>query len=449
MLDWSLPALIWAAAIFIVVITGGGGDGSIGGRLIGQLIAAMALVAVLRRPAPLSWQRRASDYFAIGIVALLLLQLIPLPPSLWTAMPGREIFEQGDLLVFDALPWRPISLQPAQTLYTVIYLLPALTFYFAYRLGSEERRRAILLGLAAAWLFAVLFGLLQFAASGIAPRFYANAHSTIAVGFFANRNHQACFIAMGIPLLAMIVQRLRTGRTPDELRIVYGAALAVALFAIIAVLGTGSRAGLVLILASTGLTSAILFALAGERHTPMFWPAVSGGGGIMVAVAAIALFSGSRAGSAVSRLAAEDDPREEIWPVVIDALQAFWPIGSGGGSFRRALEVHEPLSAIGIKYINHAHNDVLELVMEFGVLGVALIAAVIGWLAMMVLRARKAKSAQAIGLGMALVAIALPLLHSLVDYPFRTAAIFTATFVAIAVATSAAEIAGGRRRTNT
>ena len=446
MRDMSLPMLAWAAAVFTIVSTGGGGEGSIEGRLTGQLVAAMALVAVLRRPAPATWRWQSSDFFVIGIAALLLLQLVPLPPAIWTALPGRELFERGDSLVFDTLPWRSISLQPAATAYSLIFLLPAFTLYFAYRTGSQDRRMAILTGLAAVWLFAILLGLLQFAAPSIAPRSFDNAHSVYPVGFFANRNHQACFVAMGLPLLAMMVQRLREGRRPEDQPIVIAAGLAIALFAVIAVLGTGSRAGLVLILASTGLTAAIMFARSGTAQARMFWPAIIGGGAFMAGIVAIALFGGSRAGTAVSRLAAEDDPREEIWAITIDALQAFWPIGSGGGTYRRALEVFEPVAAIGSRYINHAHNDVLELVMEFGILGVAVIVFILGWMGMMVLRARKIAPAPAMVIGLALVSIAMPLIHSIVDYPLRTAAILTATFLAVAVATNSAQASPVRRR---
>lgn len=78
--------------------------------------------------------------------------------------------------------------------------------------------------------------------------------------------------------------------------------------------------------------------------------------------------------------------------------------------------------------MNHAHNDWLELLLETGIPGMALAALLLFW------GARRARAiwraedrdrfAQA-----AVIAVTTMLLHSLVDYPLRTAAL-SAVFAA-------------------
>ncbi len=53
---------------------------------------------------------------ALAMMALVALQLVPLPPSLWTALPGREFIARGYGLLGEPLPWLPLSLAPYDTM---------------------------------------------------------------------------------------------------------------------------------------------------------------------------------------------------------------------------------------------------------------------------------------------------------------------------------------------
>src|SRR5580704_12357316 len=87
----------------------------------------------------------------------------------------------------------------------------------------------------------------------------------------------------------------------------------------------------------------------------------------------------------------------------------------------------KPQDLFAHAYINHAHDDVLELWLETGIFGIALMAAFAAWF---VSRAAKIWRHASVGANefdrsltrAATIAVALIVTHSLLDYPLRTAA---------------------------
>jgi O-antigen ligase len=109
------------------------------------------------------------------------------------------------------------------------------------------------------------------------------------------------------------------------------------------------------------------------------------------------------------------------------------PFGSGGGSFRHIYPSYEDPEAASPEYINHAHDDYAELALEYGAPG-ALLA--MGALGLWAWRMRTLWAATGSGQRLAragCAAVGIVLLHSLVDYPARTAAIAVLTAFAAAL----------------
>ena len=109
----------------------------------------------------------------------------------------------------------------------------------------------------------------------------------------------------------------------------------------------------------------------------------------------------------------------------VAALTHGW--GWGIGSFVQAYDLIGDASADQAFYVNHVHNDYLELWLEGGVVAVLAVGLAIAFLAVRWGRAirgwRRADgtgSLLAVGAGLSLLSL---LLHSLVDYPLRTTAI--------------------------
>jgi len=209
--------------------------------------------------------------------------------------------------------------------------------------------------------------------------------------------------------------------------------------ALVGVLATRSRAGF----AITGVAlvgSAVIVVRGGalRRHWRL---ALGVGAGAVVVVGAVVLFG---MGPILERFTSSGaEPRFTGWPLVLDAIQRFLPLGSGIGSFQTVYMAAEPLNDVSPIYFNHAHNDYLELLLETGLVGVALFAVFAVWLAARIARIWTSHGDD-IGPACTLV-ILLLMAHSLVEYPLRTEAL--AVLFAFACATIAVWRPEARRQT--
>ena len=124
-----------------------------------------------------------------------LLQLIPLPPAIWTVLPNRvpekEVFE----LLDRDLPWLPISISPTATWLSALSLLVPLCIFVGTSLLDYRERRRLSLVIVAVTLLSIFLGLGQVSqsVSGSLPLSVVSTSSE-AVGFFANRNHFAALL---------------------------------------------------------------------------------------------------------------------------------------------------------------------------------------------------------------------------------------------------------------
>lgn len=98
-----------------------------------------------------------------------------------------------------------------------------------------------------------------------------------------------------------------------------------------------------------------------------------------------------------------------------NAVKDHWLLGSGLGSFETTYPPYEPTEQIQLKYTHHAHNDVLELLLETGLPGLILSVAM---LVMVMRNFDRSLFTQA-----CIFAIVTIILHSVLDYPLRTMAV--------------------------
>jgi hypothetical protein len=104
------------------------------------------------------------------------------------------------------------------------------------------------------------------------------------------------------------------------------------------------------------------------------------------------------------------------------------PFGSGMGTFVPVYAMFErPGDVLANVYANRAHNDLLELWLESGVLGIALMGIFAAWFIAVSLKIwrRSPEGAGTIDASLARAATLIILLlvaHSFVDYPLRTGA---------------------------
>jgi len=115
------------------------------------------------------------------------------------------------------------------------------------------------------------------------------------------------------------------------------------------------------------------------------------------------------------------------WPaarITSQAAIANMPFGSGLGSFVPIFQRFEPRTLVQHVYVNHAHNDWLELWLNGGVPAILLIIGFLWWFAAASIRLWRHGRLETPVLDLALaqaatIVIILLLLHSVVDYPLR------------------------------
>jgi len=134
------------------------------------------------------------------------------------------------------------------------------------------------------------------------------------------------------------------------------------------------------------------------------------------------------------------DGRVAIVRNTISAAWAYTPFGSGLGTFVPVYQMFEKPSDIGVAFVNHAHNDLLELWLETGLPGLILLTIFVAWFVCRVIAVWRRPAGldeirdMNIGLARACsIVLLLLLVHSLVDYPLRTYAMASVAAFACAV----------------
>jgi O-antigen ligase len=114
--------------------------------------------------------------------------------------------------------------------------------------------------------------------------------------------------------------------------------------------------------------------------------------------------------------------RRAIWSNTIPAIKENWLTGSGISSFRRVYGRYEDRSDIDRTVTNHAHNDYLEIALETGVPGIILLIGFFIWWASRAIAIWRSPTVDRYAQAATIASAAL-LIHSIVDYPLRTAAL--------------------------
>lgn len=427
-----LSFALMAALLAILWISGGASRADVIGQVITRGAAWAILIAfILFGPRPQLRRVAPVAFFTLATTALVALQLMPLPPSIWTALPGRDLLAQAAIVSGQEQPWRPLSISPGATVNALSSLIvPVLALLLMAALNSAERWRiaTLLLGLVVA---SSIFGLLQFSGARFDHPLINDIPGMVSASF-ANRNHFALFAAIGC-LLAP-AWALREGR-PARWKAPVAVALLL-LFALI-ILATGSRTGV--LVGVLGLVIG-LFNVRREIASELRRLPKSVAIGLVIAGVAllvIAILLSVTLGRAVSvdrafALDVGEDLRTRALPTVWSMTQFYFPFGTGAGTFDPAYRIHEPNALLNINYFNHAHNDLLEIVLDTGLPGTLLLAgAILWWLWKSVDAWRSSSSGPhrllpRLGSGILL----LILVASVTDYPARTPMIMALIVIA-------------------
>ncbi len=436
---WPGRLLTAAAALLLLacVALGGGTRQALPFESLLQILALPILLLALfvRTEVALDLDSRLCIALIAAVSALLLLQLLPLPPQLWAVLPGRQALADELAAAGVGVGMRPLSLDPAATLRALLAWLPPVALFLLVRKLDLAQRILLLQCVLALGVAACLLGFAQLAGGSESPlRWHEVTSSTNAVGPFANRNHLAALLAVCLPLSAawlMVSYRYqRPGRRTALLMLSFflGVLLVVALSV------TRSRAGVLLGVAAFFGIAAMAWLYRrrlderdrrDRRLKRLLMLSAAIGLAISMQYGLLDLWSRLRS----------DPLEDQRWVTAtntVEAIRTFGLLGTGAGTFVDAYaSVEKPTQRVEY-YVNRAHNDWLEWTLEGGLPAVALILCSLGVLGRLLLDAVRSTSRRAPWRWASAIGIGLLLLHSLIDYPLRTTALAAVAALLIA-----------------
>ncbi|EZP55125.1 O-antigen ligase family protein [Sphingomonas sp. RIT328] len=417
----SLPFALLLSFLVVLWFAGGASRGDVSGQIVVRACAWLTLgVSVLFVTPPREPRLRPVALLVGATTIVALLQLVPLPPSIWQALPGRTIFAEAAAASGQVQPWRPWAIVPwAAANAASSLIVPVVVLFLTASLTANER--ALLPGVVLCLVCAsMLVGLLKLIGAGFDNPFVNDSVGQVA-GNFANRNHFALFLALGLILAP--VWAYRGGRLPGWRGPM---AAAMGLLLVLTILASGSRAGL--LVGVIGLCLGLVIVQRGIRQSLSGQPRrvvllLVGSLVVIGIVLAIATVSSDRAVSITRLVGADmgDDMRSRGLPVVMTMIREYFPAGAGLGGFDPLFRQHEPFHLLKLTYFNHAHDDWLEVVLDTGLIGVLLQGIALLWWGRRSLEAWRRGGALRYAvpkLGSA--TLLLVFIASLLDYPART-----------------------------
>ncbi len=372
---------------------------------------------------PLSRLNVAPMWVLGAFCTLYCLYIIPLPPGIWTSLPGRSIAKEGFDILSLPLPYLPASLTPEMSFLSMLHLLPPLAVILITLLCARQAElKWALYAVFSLAIGTMVLGLLQLLMGNTDFYLYEYSHFGLAAGFFSNANHQASFLVMILPFAVFMALATRSRKTYNVLIPQHGGmGFSLIVLIMVGTVLTGSIAGYMLAFA-VFIASAFVMSRGKRTNYP-------------VVLLGVAIFSSALLldflvlGGYTQELIHEFETRHGtsravMFATTIEAGQAYLPIGAGPGSFEAVYQLHEDKTVIWRKFANKAHNDYIQMFLEFGAFGVAVCMAALGLLARLTynyLVRRSKKDKRLYGLcTISLIAVAA---HSLADYPLRTPAV--------------------------
>ncbi len=379
--------------ILVALLLGGGTQPGLTTDTIVQLLAiAVSAFVILRHP------ERPIDkrvlWFMIAANAVILFQLLPVPIAALRATQG--ILQPIDAPSLGEVSGTTLSLGPGRTIEVAGYFMTLCLFATAVMKLRFNQAFALIPFFLAGVVLNLAAALIQysFAGSGMMRGIFAYH---IWGGFFANPNHFSTLIFISIPLAfayLISVERL-------VVFVIY------LILALLVLLAAGSMAGVAIGLAITVLSAAVLLQRSriGLVSTLV--------GSVVIGVFAVA---------AGAQIQVEDFQagygRWEFARTTLAGALDNLPFGIGFGNFVTGYPSYESGDMIFNTYVNHAHNDYLELLFEGGLPAALLIVAFLVLLVKRIWETISSPFHVAVGL-----AVLFVLVHSGVDYPLRTLAI--------------------------
>lgn len=410
------------AYLALVLILGGASAAGFAGNVLLQLLGAGLIGWTL-------WSENTVLHtglrrFFLALAVLMVVQFLPMPPGMWRLLPGREVVYQGFTMIGAPVPWLTLSLNPWHSLASFAWWIPALALFLSMRASGAPISRHVIFTVTAIAAVSIAFGALQTSAGVF--YFYNFTNLGEGPGFFANSNHQGSFLLCTLLLWGCwaIAELRNVAGQAKSLQSLQAAYSSITLLLVVGVAVSGSLACQILLVPVLG---ALVLVFKPNLRLPVG----------VVAIGALVIFAGLSAfllyGPAENDLLVKGTvpgiSRQEFLVTGLKILGDFAPFGSGSGTFVELYRWYEDPAQVSTTFVNHAHDDLLELLIETGVFGLAALTLFLIWFVPRAWSLWAGSRRNVVPLAASMI-IATELLHSLVDYPLRTAAM--SSIVAIA-----------------
>ena len=413
------------AAVWITVLAFGGTVTPLLGvaQLLILGLGVLVLLFELRSPLNLIGIRLV---IPLLLVAVVLLQILPLPASLAPLLGAQTS-------VFPGRPYFTLSFAPYQT---VSYLLLLVSYGTAFGLtmwisrDAAARRRFLYVLLALA-TFEAIYGLVQYLTGWQQIFTYAKKYYLEeATGTYINHNHFAGLLEMLLPFgVASGVQRLHrlqraTLHSQPRWRAILCAMelppvlflAGVCVIILTALVFSRSRMGLI----SAAISLMVVFACSRARFSPYRCRPILLTSLVLVVTALVLWIGSAPVVSHFQDLGPEygraRDNRFSIWSDTLGLIRQHPLLGTGLGTFSVA---YPSVQTAFLTYtVDHAHCDYLEIGSDMGVIGAVLIFGSMLWVFVRVMQraVRADPSSDGVVQTGCVGSIAAVLVHSLTDF---------------------------------
>ena len=437
-IPYSAQFLVLSVFLGLVFLMGGASRGDVQSLIIlrplSVLICGYGCLTLNR--AHLSENKFLFGYGAALFVCVGV-HLVPLPPGIWTHLPGRELLVEADAAVGLKGVWRPITMVPYAT-WNALYSLftPFAVLILGVQLGSSECKLLLRVLLVIA-LIDCLMALMQIVGPDDGILYlYQVTNNGSAVGLFANRNHQAVFLACIFPMLAAYI--VASAKAVEQVRFRTAVALISGLAVIPLLLVTGSRAGIIAGVIGIAAVAYVyqppeLASPAKRKAKQVNFVLIFGAVAVGLLVLLTIALARAEAFNRLFQADQTDELRFQIWYPILSMAWKYFPVGSGFGSFVEVYQIDEPFSTLSPTYVNHAHNDFLEVFLTGGIFGIAFLAvAFAAWLQKslaLVFGKLNGNRRQLFG-RLGSIVLLLLCLDSIGDYPVRTPIMMSVAVIA-------------------
>lgn len=430
--ELKCTSLIASALLALSLMLGGGGSPAPLLEIALQGCVALAALTVSVWTPQIFLQAPAAAWRIAGLILIVpLIQLIPLPPSCWQALPGRDAQRAALELVGAQDSWRALSLSPSRTLASLLVAVSALLSLILTAGLDPRGRQRLIATMAGIGGLTMLVGAAQLSGGPSSLLRFFDPEEIFLTGFQANHNSTADLLLIAMLAIACWARHWldRAAAVPSPM-LQAGAVLLGNGVMILGLVLAGSRAGIAL------LPVVLVFQyLIVQSSSAINW-AKAGLSAVGAAVLLVIAFFGLRHNRAIEMIAGRFDFtgefRPELWRDALYAMGQYWPAGSGQGTFVPVMIAVERLEVVDPTLPNRAHNDYLELLIGTGLPGAVVMAAILALVLLAAWRALRQSPAGSRGQVLFACGTLLVLaLHSLVDYPLRSMALAAVAATAV------------------